>query len=429
VVILNSLKFKNFYWLFSDKIIKIPFALILSALLARYLGPANLGTIIYSISFYGIFSFLINTGMEEIITRDLIIHPIDTNKIIGSGIFLKFIFGLTSTFLTIITSYFFFENINEFYYIILVSLSGLFYFPYIIESYYHSKYQSKIIVKISLVIFLASTLFKVIGIILSAPIIFFIIFSPLEIIITALFYCYLIRYNLKFKFFIFDYLYLVKLFKDTLPLIISGMAVSLYMKIDQIMIKSIMGNTELGLFSVGIRFVENLYFIPMVITSSFLPNLVESKLKSEEEYYISIYILSSTTLYICIALSIILFFLSDYLILFLFGVEYFKSIDVLKIYGFTLIFTALGVSSSRWLVVENKQNLSLYRTFLGLGLNLVLNYIWIPKYGAIGAAWASIISNSFSSFLFYSFLPSTWFIFKVQLKSFNIFPLISYYKQ
>ena len=275
-----------------------------------------------------------------------------------------------------------------------------------------------------------SSILKLIGIYFELSYIYFLALNPIDIFLTATSYIYLSRVrSISFFSWRIDKSKVFSILKDSIPLIISAFAVTLYMKMDQIMIKSMIGNSDLGIFSVGIRFVENLYFIPMLITSSFLPMLVEEKKKSEVEFQKSVYVLMSATLYVCITISLLLFFFSDLLIPLFFGEKFLKSIDILKIYSFTLIFTALGVSSSRWLLVENRQHLALFRTISGLVLNLILNYIWIPKYGNIGASWSSLISNGFASFLFYGLMPSTFSIFKMQCYSFNPIPLITYYKK
>jgi O-antigen/teichoic acid export membrane protein len=44
------------------------------------------------------------------------------------------------------------------------------------------------------------------------------------------------------------------------------------------------------------------------------------------------------------------------------------------------------------LIAENYTRIILVRSFLGLGVNVLLNLLWIPQYGFMGAAYASFVS-------------------------------------
>jgi O-antigen/teichoic acid export membrane protein len=63
-----------------------------------------------------------------------------------------------------------------------------------------------------------------------------------------------------------------------------------------------------------------------------------------------------------------------------------------------LLFVALGVASSQYLIIEGLTQVSLQRTAIGAVVNVVLNVLWIPDYGAIGAAWATLISYGIATF-------------------------------
>jgi O-antigen/teichoic acid export membrane protein len=68
-----------------------------------------------------------------------------------------------------------------------------------------------------------------------------------------------------------------KLLKDSWPLLLSSIAISIYMRIDQVMIKNMLGDREVGLYSAAMRLVEVWYFIPMIITQSVFPAIVNAK--------------------------------------------------------------------------------------------------------------------------------------------------------
>ena len=88
-------------------------------------------------------------------------------------------------------------------------------------------------------------------------------------------------------------------------------------------------------------------------------------------------------------------FFADNLILITYGENYIESVEILKIHIWCLVFVAIGIVSSKWLISENLQKYSLYFTTSGAFTNIVLNSIFISKYGTIGAAFSTLISFSY----------------------------------
>jgi len=102
---------------------------------------------------------------------------------------------------------------------------------------------------------------------------------------------------------------------------------------------------------------------------------------------------------------------------FLFGERYAEAGPVLVIHIWTLVFVFLGTASSRHLVAENQQRMELNRTLIGAAFNVVANYILIPKYGIIGAAYATLASQAVASYLAYLFFPKFWYVFRMQSRA------------
>jgi O-antigen/teichoic acid export membrane protein len=85
----------------------------------------------------------------------------------------------------------------------------------------------------------------------------------------------------------------------------------------------------------------------------------------------------------------------------LFGPEFRDTGPVLSVHVWAGVFVALGIASSQYLVLEDLVRISAQRTLVGAVLNIVLNLLWIPRYGALGCAWATLISYAVASvFLF-----------------------------
>jgi O-antigen/teichoic acid export membrane protein len=209
----------------------------------------------------------------------------------------------------------------------------------------------------------------------------------------------------------------VQKLKESWPLIFAGVAVSLFLKIDQIMIKEILTDSAAGSYAAAVRLSETWYFIPMMITTSLFPAIVNAKVRNDGSHLIRMQRLFDLMIYLSFAIALPITFLSPFIIELLFGIEYIAAAQILIIQIWTSIFISLGVASGVWLINENKQKLIFLQTTLGAVLNIVLNFIFIPSYGIVAAALTSAFSQLFASLLFDLFFKSTRILFTMKLKA------------
>lgn len=110
-------------------------------------------------------------------------------------------------------------------------------------------------------------------------------------------------------------------------------------------------------------------------------------------------------------------FFSDWLVYLLYGQNYKDAVQVLHIYATAGIFVFMGVASGGWYINEGLQKIGLYRTLIGAIVNIALNIVFIPSYGLIGAAMATVTAQILVSFLLDSVANKTSRIFKMKLKA------------
>jgi PST family polysaccharide transporter len=194
------------------------------------------------------------------------------------------------------------------------------------------------------------------------------------------------------------------------------------MKIDQIMLGSMVGAKAVGLYSSATRISEVWYFIPTAIVSSFAPSIYKAKKEGNESvYYRRITQLLKILNVVAISIAIPMTFFSGTLITFLFGNDYVEAGSILAIHIWAALFVFMGVATSPWFIAEGLTDLSFRRTLLGAITNVVLNFLLIPTYAGIGAAIATVISYGVAGFLFHGIHPQTKKIFRIQLQSLYLF--------
>jgi O-antigen/teichoic acid export membrane protein len=219
------------------------------------------------------------------------------------------------------------------------------------------------------------------------------------------------------------------LLKDSWPLILNLVFVSIYMRVDQVMIKEIMNSNAVGQYSAAVSLSQAWYFIPSIIGSSLFPAIVNAKNISNELYYDRLQKLYDLMVIFAIVIAIPMTFVSDFLVEILFGDEFVLTGKVLSIHVWAGVFVFLGVSTSKWILTENLQRYSSICLFIGMLSNIALNLIMIPSFGIVGAAVATIISQSisvlFAPLLFKKIRPSFFMMVKALTFSSTIKQIIN----
>ena len=177
-----------------------------------------------------------------------------------------------------------------------------------------------------------------------------------------------------------------------------------------------------GMSAAAVKICEAWYFIPSAILASLFPAVIESRKNSEEIYEKRVQKLYELMVWGSLLVAIPITLKADWVIDVLFGSDYQEAAIVLKIYIWAFVFVSLGVASSHWLVTENLEKHALLRSFLGAILNISLNLYLIPIYGITGAAYATLITQLFVSYLFFGISKHTRnnFILSTRALSFRL---------
>lgn len=390
--------FKNTSWMFAGRIFSLAISFFVGIYIARYLGPMNYGLMNYAISFVGLFGFLSSLGIESIIKREIVNNPDNKNVILGTGLLMKVVGAILAIFSSIFISYFLHTEPLVIGIVVLFSISYIFYAFDILGIYFESQTQSKYPVIISIVATTIGAMLKLLIIYLGYGIIWLIATYLLEAFLIGLGLVIIFKYKGQgFRKMNFNFLIAKQILKDSWPLLLSSFAVSIYMRIDQVMIKSLLGSTEVGIYAAAVKLSEAWYFIPTLIGASVSPAIINSLKVSEEIFenrLSKLYLLMST---LAIIIGVVITFTSSWLIQILFGQPYENAAMVLKIYIWAGLAVFLGVAIGYYLLAKNLTRISFYSTLFGVISNVILNIILIPRFGINGAAFATLISYSIST--------------------------------
>ncbi|WP_349351022.1 MULTISPECIES: flippase [unclassified Flagellimonas] len=409
---------KNTSWLMGEKVLRLLIALSVGVWVTRYLGPEQFGILSYAQSFVGIFAALSSLGLNDIIIRELVKNQDNRNLILGSSFGLQTL-GSTIIMLILIISIYYNDNepLTNKIIIILGLLTFINSFN-VIASYFHSQVKSKFYAIAGLVGVIISALLKVYLILGNYSLIYFVYVLAFDVIFLVTGLIWFFKKSgeslLKWK---FSWKTAKDLLKDAWPLILSGIIVSIYMKIDQVMIKEYLGNGEVGQYSAAVRLSEAWYFIPTIICSSLFPAIINAKLKDDKLYKDRLQRLYNLMVVLGMVIILPVLTLSDWMINLLYGEAFQRSAGVLNIHILGSVFVFLGVANQKWFISENFQAYNIICLGMGMVANIVLNVIMIPKMGIMGAAYATLISQFVASVLAPVFFNKTRNSFFMMLRA------------
>jgi PST family polysaccharide transporter len=409
----------NSGWLLFDKVVRMVFGLTIGALVARYLGPEKFGQLNYAIAFVALFSAFATLGLDNIVVRDLVRKPEAVGKLLGSAFSLKLAGSLVA--LTMAETAILLLRSSEpttWWLVGILAAGSVFQAFDVIDFRLQSTIQSKFAVLARIVAFVSIAFVRLGLIYTQAGLTAFAWAMFGELALAAAGLVFASRHVFKKMTPGFgDLTNMRRLLVESWPFMLSTLAIMLYMRIDQIMLASIAGEVQVGLYSAALRLSEIWYVIPMAIVSSVAPSLIATRSQSTPQYYLRIQKLFTMLTRIAYFIALPMSLLSTPLVATVFGANYAAAGPVLAVHIWTAVFVFLGVATGPWIVNEGLGQLQFYRTILGAITNVLLNLFLIPKFGGIGAAVATLVSQAVAVYLSFAFLKSTRNIFFMMTKA------------
>lgn len=397
----NKSLFKNSIYFILYRLINVIYPLITTTYVSRILKPTGIGEVAYVqniVIFLVAFALLgiPNYGVREI-------SKINDKKR-ESKIFSElFIINSISTTIIVLCYYtiinFLHLNINR----LLFNIEGIIillnYFN--VDWFYQGKEEFKYIT-------IRSAIVKVISMIA----IFLFVKDENDMCIFALIFALAYAGNYLFNIinlrnfieFSFVNLNFKKHIRPILTLAVTYISNEIYVTIDTVMLGILTENSQVGYYTNSMKLIRILINVCTAFGTAMLPRL--SKLKNEQNEEKLNEIINKgikVLLWITIPCVIGIVMVSDELSLTLFGKDFLYSGKILKFLSVLIIIRTFSNLFLQILICDSKDKKTSVTYFLGMLLNILLNYILIAKYNAIGASIASVISEMFICFMLFIF--------------------------
>ena len=401
--------FKNTSWLFGERILKMGVGLFISVWIARYLGPDKFGLLNYSLAIITFISIFVYLGLSGILVHELVDKPEENEKILGTAFFMKVVGSIIGYIILIILAVLTTSIGSVNFWLLIIMGLGLFLLPFdVISSFNESQVMAKYSVKAKSYAFIISTFIKIFLIFYGASLLFFGFMQPFELFVGTVFlFYYFNKQGYSIKKWKFNLKKSKELIKKSWKLILSFVFVTIYLKIDQIMLAWMINEHEVGIYSVAVTLSEAWYFIPIAIVSSLFPALIKTKKINFERYQHQLQKLYDFLFLIALVIAILVSLFANKIILTLYGEAYASSATVLVVHIWAGVFIFMRTLFSKWIIMEDFLILSLYTQGFGGVLNIILNLLFIPTYGVMGAAIATLLSYAGASYFILFLIKSS----------------------
>ncbi len=411
--------FKNTFWLTIGTGLSRVLNFVLMVYVARILGATEYGAFAFAMAFVSLFTVIADLGIATILVREFSREK-ENEKEFHALVSLKMISGILMVILSIAGAFLITQDANIQKIIFILAFATLANsFIDTIYAFFQARQKME-----------HQALAAVFGAILLTGfgLLVILVFPNAENLSYAFLAANLITIISLLAFFHFKFFPLKISWQKTIwrkylaiswPLAFTSFFGLLYTYIDSVMLGAYGMITENGFYSAAYRIAWMAYIFTGLAVTSFYPILSkavgESKEKFQQIWNYQMELMTALAVPLMIGGTI----LAPKIISFFYGAEFLPSILALQILMIMAGILLLYAAFNQVLIVANQQKKLILATLFGAGINIILNFIFIPKYSLYGAAFASVITQLLLMFLL--------FIFTVKFTAIR-FPNLSFLK-
>lgn len=387
---------QNSSWYMLERVLRLAGSFLVSAWVARYLGPSEYGMLAFAVALTAMAAFLVSLGVESIVVRDLVQHPDREADILSTYFSLRLVGGVLGPLGA--CAYVYLTDPDNRILLSITAILGtgtLLTAMDLVDGALQARHRARTTSAARAIAFVASSGAKCALILSGATLIWFAVATIVESIFTAAIYTKILRslrINLSLR--RFDPAEMKSFLHDGRYMILSGVAVTIYSKIDVIVIGSVISTAVLANYAIAAAMLAAWNMLGQSFAQAIGPHIAASHARCEKEYREILRRFLTAMLILAVVGSTAISLLSNIIFDVLLGPAYTSGAEVLKILIWASVPTFLGVATSQIIVNERLYRLSLLRTALGMICTLTLVIPIARQFGADGVAYLVIASSS-----------------------------------
>ena len=401
----------NLGWLVGEKLVRLVLHVGVGFAVARHLGPMDFGKLNYVLAVVGLMGLLAELGLDGVVRRELVQAPERALPLLVVTLILRLAGGVVSYALLISMAQWADWKDRE-----LLAILGLTLFQpalMVADPWFQSRLRAKYSVWAQVAALAVGAAGRILLIVIGAPLSAFawVIVAEMAMIGAGLFWLAR-RDGLRWRFRVFETRLAGRLLREAWPLMLSGLAIMLYMRMDAVMLRVMSGEAAVGIYAAATRFTEIWYFLPVALASSLLPSLLRARERGAAVYAERLQLCFDLNAGMAYLLSVPVALAAPWLVRWAYGAEFAAAAPVLAVHIWSSVFVFLGIVRGQFLVNEGRTGFYLWATVAGLLVNAGLNFVLIPHHGPWGAAVATMVAQMvaawLSSFCFAPVRETAW---------------------
>lgn len=383
----------NAGWIIAGRMANKLLAFLVGILTARYLGPDNYGVINYAAAYTTLFASVCSLGINSVLVKELVEHPDQEGETIGTTIVLQTLSGILSAGMIVgIVSIIDRWEPMTVWVVALYSLGAVFQAAGTLSYWFQAKLMSKYPAIASLIAYTLTSAYKIFLLASGKHILWFAVANSVEYLVVAgvLYAAYrkqggpTPRVSLRKA---------GELLHSSHSFILTGLMVSIYASTDKFMLKQMLDEASVGYYSLAASFSTAWVFVLQAIVDSMYPGIVRERSLDRRRYERRNRQLYAIVFYVSILMSLAVALAAGPLIRTLYGAAYLPAVKPLRVIVWYTAFSYLGVARNAWIVCEGQQRYLKYIYLSSALANVGLNALLIPRFGASGAAAASLVTQ------------------------------------
>lgn len=386
-------------WLLLEKILALGLSFFVTIAVARHLLPSLFGQLSFWLALVSMALPISALGLNTLITREILLRPHDRDVIVGSALGLRALAGLCVATSGSLVCYWYLPA-DEAVLLSLLLFSSIANATLIVDFWLQAQLANRQAALLRITTLAIFSLLRLAAVWMAANISIFVYLLAAEFIVLGCGYLAVFEYmsgatkRLKFSL-----LECQNLLMDGRWLFFSGLAAVLYLKVDQIMLGLLVDRQAVGIYAVAAKFSEVWFFLPAAFVTAYFPQIIKRRLDDPDTYTVDIQKMNDFLFSVALGLALLVTAIGGWLLPALLGGAYAEAVPILLVHIWASILVFMRALLSKWLIAENLLRLSLLSQMAGALINILLNSYLIPRYGPLGAAYATVLSYLMAGYI------------------------------
>jgi PST family polysaccharide transporter len=386
----------NSGWLYADSLFRIVVGVAIAVWVARYLGPNDFGLLNYAAALVAIIAGLSSLGLDTVLVKTFLTgRGRPAADILLTGLAVRLLAGSVGVGIAIGAAILLKpDNADVRTLVALTSFALVFYAVGPVDALFRARLEMKYTALARSGAVAVAAGFRALLILGGATVVLFAIAPAVEAVVCgALLLVCLRRGGVRLGEGSIRAGLAGEMLRDAWPVWLAGVCALLYMKADLVLLGQLAGDRDVGVYAVASKLSEVLYVVPIVLAEALFPYLIRAKGGPGLEYSGQAQLFADVLVATTLVAIVVGLLLATPLIPAVFGVAYQPAAPIFWIHAWSALFIALTAARTKWLLAEGLQRYEPALSLIAAFLVITLNVLFIPRWGASGAAIATVAGS------------------------------------